>query len=100
MLTAERSANSGLATMALIWTGERLREIRKAAGLSQTELGAMLDTPIGQAAIGHWETGLHKPDSDRLFQLADALGVSCEVFRQPVGTPFRMDGRLVRPHTD
>jgi len=53
---------------------ERLRELRKQKGLSQTELGERVE--IHYAHIGRYERGVSRPGADTLKRLADALGVS------------------------
>jgi transcriptional regulator with XRE-family HTH domain len=54
----------------------RLVALRKAAGLSQTELAQILAVP--QSSVGYWETAAIPPRSDILPKLAKALGVSVE----------------------
>jgi transcriptional regulator with XRE-family HTH domain len=53
---------------------ERLRELRKQKGLSQTELGERVE--IHYTHIGRYERGVSRPAADTLKRLADALGVS------------------------
>jgi len=54
--------------------GRHLAELRKAAGLSQTELAEALAVP--QSNIAFWEQSEKPPRSDLLPQMADALGVT------------------------
>lgn len=56
--------------------GARLAALRKAAGLSQTELARAINVP--QQTVGYWETAAVPPRSDVLPKLAKALGVSVE----------------------
>lgn len=77
------------------WIAARLHEIRQHAGLSQTRLAEM--SGVTQGAIGHWENGKRIPGAPELYRLADALGVSCDEFRQPVGTPIRWKRKPPRP---
>src|SRR6478609_4223665 len=56
--------------------GARLAALRKAAGLSQTELAKAINVP--QQTIGYWETSAVPPRSDVLPALAKALGVKVE----------------------
>lgn len=51
----------------------KLRDARLHLGLSQAEVGDRLG--VTGAAIGHYETGLSKPSSDRAIQLARLLGL-------------------------
>lgn len=53
---------------------ERLRELRKQKGLSQTELGERVE--VHYTHIGRYERGVSRPAADTLKRLADALGVS------------------------
>ena len=53
--------------------GRHLAELRKAAGLSQTELAEVLEVP--QSNIAFWEQSDKPPRSDLLPKMADALGV-------------------------
>lgn len=52
----------------------RLRTLRKSAGLTQLELAQKLD--LTSTAIGAWEAGRAKPRLDKLEQLAGILGTS------------------------
>jgi len=62
--------------------GARLRELRVAAGLTQQQLADKAG--VSQRGLAQWETGRRKePGWNQIQALADALGVSCEAFRQP-----------------
>ena len=54
--------------------GKHLAELRKTAGLSQTELAEALSVP--QSNIAFWEQSEKPPRSDLLPKMADALGVT------------------------
>jgi transcriptional regulator with XRE-family HTH domain len=54
----------------------RLAALRKAAGLSQTELAEAID--VSQQTIAYWETSPVPPRSDVLPKMAKALGVRVE----------------------
>jgi transcriptional regulator with XRE-family HTH domain len=56
----------------------RLKELRKTAALTQTELGAKAG--ISQAAIALLERGEREPSLATAQKLAAALGVSCTAF--------------------
>ena len=80
-------------------TGERIRNARKAAGLTQRELGQKLG--LSYQAIAQWENNLRKPKPKTLNRLADALGVSVislvdstEYFDVEITEEF--DGAIVR----
>lgn len=54
--------------------GRHLTELRKAAGLSQTEMAEALAVP--QSNIAFWEQSEKPPRSDLLPKMADTLGVT------------------------
>ena len=56
--------------------GHRLATLRKAAGLSQTELAKAIRVP--QQTVAYWETCATPPRSDVLPQMAKILGVRVE----------------------
>lgn len=56
--------------------GEKLREARKARGLTQAALGDLCG--LQASAISHFETGVRKPDFDNLCSIAKALDVSLD----------------------
>ena len=60
--------------------GARLRELRIRAGMTQTELADAAE--VSQNGLSHWETGSREPGWSTIVKLADALGVSCEEFRE------------------
>jgi len=55
---------------------ERIIRARKAAGLSQEELGQRLG--VTRQAVSKWETGQTKPDADMLVLLCRELGLSAD----------------------
>lgn len=55
---------------------QRLRELRKQKGLSQTQLGQLAD--LHYTHIGRFERGASRPSGDTLKRLADALGVTSD----------------------
>lgn len=57
--------------------GERLAQLRKAAGYTQVELAAELG--ITQRMVAYYEAPTAQPPAHLLPQLADALGVSSDV---------------------
>lgn len=63
--------------------GAHLAALRKAAGLSQTELASKLGVP--QSSVAYWETSEKPPRSDVLPQMAKALRVKVEdILNAPV----------------
>ena len=55
-------------------TGERIQKARKAAKLSQKELGDKLG--VSASMIGQYENNLRKPKLERVLAIANALGVN------------------------
>lgn len=53
---------------------KRLKQIRKAKGLNQSDLADKIG--VKTATICHFETGFRKPTLDHLLKLASALGVA------------------------
>jgi transcriptional regulator with XRE-family HTH domain len=60
------------------WFGQRLKELREQAGLSQKELADKVG--LSQRAVSHWEQGLREPGWSNVVALAEALGVNCLAF--------------------
>lgn len=56
--------------------GEKLLKIRKAKGLTQTELGEIIGR--GYSSISKYENGSQKPELDTVVELADILNVSID----------------------
>ncbi len=63
--------------------GERLKQARLAAGMSQREL-AKLAEPLSAMAISRYENGHDTPGSEVLLRLAKALGLRFEYFFRPI----------------
>lgn len=58
-------------------TGERIRQARKSAGMTQAELARRLD--VTPQTVSQYERGLINPKIETLRKFADALGVTSEV---------------------
>lgn len=54
----------------------KLRQLRKAAGLSQKELADKLF--VNQTAVSQWERGVTTPNATTLLQLSDMFNVSAD----------------------
>lgn len=52
-------------------TGERIKEARRDAGLTQSQLAEKLKIPY--QSIGQWERNVRKPKKDTLMKIASAL---------------------------
>ena len=55
---------------------ERLRQLRKNAGLSQEQLAERLD--ISRQAVSKWEAGSSSPDIHNIVQLGKLYGISTD----------------------
>ena len=62
--------------------GSRIRLIRKAKGLSQTELGEMVGLTADR--VQKYENGIRKPKSELIQEFAAALGVDRKALEDPV----------------
>ncbi|MBQ3115941.1 MAG: helix-turn-helix domain-containing protein [Clostridia bacterium] len=58
--------------------GQKIAELRKGKGLTQSELGAHLN--ISAQAVSKWENDLSEPDLDSIKKLCELFGVSVDVF--------------------
>lgn len=60
----------------------RLKQARKAAGISQTELGLRIGFEAGSASsrMNHYEKGRHLPDLETMKRLAKELNVPLSYF--------------------
>jgi transcriptional regulator with XRE-family HTH domain len=66
--------------------GQRLQRLRKAAGLSQSELGKAADIPVG--SLRNWEQDRRTPLLDTAGKVARALGVTVdELITEPPAKP-------------
>ena len=64
--------------------GNRLREVRRAKGMTQVELAEASGIPV--SVIRKWESGTRTPLSDGLLRVAEALDVCAD---QLLGRPWR-----------
>ncbi|MDR2898679.1 MAG: DUF5680 domain-containing protein [Spirochaetaceae bacterium] len=56
--------------------GEKLQILRRDKGLSQEKLAELLD--VSRQAVAKWEGGLAYPETDKLIQLSNLLGVTID----------------------
>ena len=54
--------------------GEQIQALRKAAGLSQEELGEKLG--VARQSVSKWESGATVPELDKLIAMSKLFGVS------------------------
>lgn len=62
---------------------DRLKELRKERRLTQAALALLADMP--KATVCNLEQGRNVPTWESVQRLADALGVSCDAFRDGKG---------------
>ncbi|MBO5363955.1 MAG: helix-turn-helix transcriptional regulator [Clostridia bacterium] len=63
----------------------RLKELRKAKGISQVKLAIDLDTT--QNTISRYETGAHEPGIKELIRIADYFQVSVDYLLERTDNP-------------
>ena len=72
--------------------GNRIRELREAAGLTREQLGAAARVSV--RAVVQWELGEREPGWFNMLALAAALGVDCRAFAaEPADRPPPAVGR-------
>jgi transcriptional regulator with XRE-family HTH domain len=59
-------------------TGEKIKYFRNMRGISQETLGQL--SGINSATIKKYEYGIRNPKSDQLLKIANALGISINIF--------------------
>ena len=59
-------------------TGEKIKHFRNLRGISQETLGQL--SGINSATIKKYEYGIRNPKPDQLLKIANALGISINVF--------------------
>ena len=70
-----------------MFIGTKIRLLREAAGLSQTQLAEAAGLAPG--SLRNYEQGRYDPPWEAVFQLAAALGVSADVFAECAGVRMR-----------
>lgn len=63
----------------------KINELRKSKGLSQTALANELG--ISQSTLSYWERGDYEPDNDSLIKIADFFNVSTDYLLGRTDTP-------------
>lgn len=66
--------------------GNFICQLREEQGMTQAELGERMG--VTAAAVSKWENGESKPRTEKLFELADILGVSAEELMQGERKPL------------
>lgn len=65
--------------------GRRLRELRKARGLTQQQVAAYLNA--AKSTVSQYENDINEPDLETLVKLADWFGVSVDELLGRTGYP-------------
>ena len=58
--------------------GNRIRQLRKAKGMTQQQLAAVEQLKTSQASLAAYETGAREPSADTINRLADYFGVTTD----------------------
>ncbi|MFS0727068.1 helix-turn-helix domain-containing protein [Paenibacillus sp. 1P07SE] len=56
--------------------GERIRELRKARGMTQKDLALILNS--AKSTISQYENNINEPDLETVMKIADCFGVSVD----------------------
>ena len=75
--------------------GERLRQLREAASLTQQQLAESVGCTW--ESISRWERGTREPGWSQVLALAQALGVDCTAFTQEPSTEATEPRKPGRP---
>lgn len=59
-----------------MYIGKKIRDLRREMGITQEELGRMLN--VGKSTISQYENNINKPDLDMIKQIADIFNVSVD----------------------
>lgn len=76
--------------------GKAIQAARKARGLTSREVAQGLETSIG--AVGNWERGANRPDSENLFAVAELLKIDSKALAR--GEFVSADGKRGAPSFD
>ena len=86
-------------------TGERIRDLRTAAGLSQEQLAELAS--LNRVTVAKYEAGRVEPGAQALSRIADALGVSADVILgraeavpEENGRPRTVESRIISAGVD
>lgn len=87
-----------------VYIGQKIKDFRKLAGMTQTDLAQRLETT--KQTISRYEKGDRKPGQDTLFELTDIFKVSIDDFFPPI-TPTapnslieQISDKVVQLHQD
>lgn len=74
--------------------GERIREARLRAHLSQEKVAELIG--VSRQAVTKWESGLSAPSTDNLFKLAEVLGTTVDILIAPEDSAASIAGEVYR----
>lgn len=74
--------------------GERIREARLRAHLSQEKVAELIG--VSRQAVTKWESGLSAPSTDNLFKLAEVLGTTVDLLIAPEDSAASIAGEVYR----
>ena len=57
----------------------KLRLWRAYAGVTQKQLGAMLNKPVSDEMVSQWERGQRKVSAERLLEIRKKLGIPAKL---------------------
>ena len=67
--------------------GQRLKQLRREAGLRQHQLAARLQPPVSKETISRYERGHRSPSMRQIGQLGEALGIDVVELWRGAGDP-------------
>lgn len=76
-----------------VFFGDRIRDARKAAGLTQRQLAERLG--VSNTSISNWEKGLSRPDADMIQKLCVILSLQPNYFYGTESAPAEPGKRTV-----
>ena len=76
---------------------EKLYTLRKASGMTQTELAEKLD--VSRQAVSRWEMGTAKPEVDTLIAISDLFGVTLDSLLKEQKEPQEQESLSAQPET-
>lgn len=69
---------------------DKISELRRARGWSQEELAERIN--VTRQSVSKWESGQSTPDLDKILQLSEIFGVSCDYLLKETGTTLSAAG--------
>ena len=76
--------------------GQRIREHRRRAGLSQEALARRMD--VSRQAVTKWESGQSAPSTENLFRLAELFGTTVDLLLPSEDAAQQVKDKIPRSH--